>query len=131
MTPSPGIEPEPQWWKVSGLTTEPSLHSHDNSSRAHQRGWRSNNHFFVRNLHATGSRRQANGQQHEITQSLAITFPQKDNLQQCKNYHIISLTSYDRKVMLTILLNRLNHVQKSKHSLKNGPEPRSRSQSIS
>ena len=25
MTPSPGIEPEPNWWEVSALTTAPSL----------------------------------------------------------------------------------------------------------
>ena len=26
MTPSPGIEPGPHWWKASALTTAPSLH---------------------------------------------------------------------------------------------------------
>ena len=41
------------------------------------------------------------------TQSLVITFPKKDNLQQCQNYRTISLISHPSKVMLKIILNRL------------------------
>ena len=41
------------------------------------------------------------------TQSLVITFPKKDNLQQCQNYRTISLISHPSKVRLKIILNRL------------------------
>ena len=41
------------------------------------------------------------------TQSLVITLPKKDNLQQCQNYQTISLISYPDKVMLKNTLNRL------------------------
>ena len=41
------------------------------------------------------------------TQSLVITLPKKDNLQQGQNYRTISLISHASKVMLKILLNRL------------------------
>ena len=42
------------------------------------------------------------------TQSLVITLPKKGNLQQCQNYQTISLISHPSKVMLKIILNRLN-----------------------
>ena len=42
------------------------------------------------------------------TQSLIITLPKKGNLQMCQNYRTISLISHPSKVMLKILLNRLN-----------------------
>ena len=41
------------------------------------------------------------------TQSLIITLPKKRNLQMCQNYRTISLISHPSKVMLKILLNRL------------------------
>ena len=41
------------------------------------------------------------------TQSLIITLPKKGNLQVCQNYCTISLISHPSKVMLKILLNRL------------------------
>ena len=41
------------------------------------------------------------------TQSLVITLPKKGNLQLCQNYRIISLISHPNKVMLKIILNRL------------------------
>ena len=41
------------------------------------------------------------------TQSLIITIPKKGNLQQCKNYHTISLICHPSKVLLKVLLNRL------------------------
>ena len=41
------------------------------------------------------------------TQSLAIALPKKGNLQQCQNYRTISLISHPSKVMLKIILNRL------------------------
>ena len=41
------------------------------------------------------------------TQSLVIKFPKKGNLQLCQNYRIISLISHPSKVMLKIILNRL------------------------
>ena len=41
------------------------------------------------------------------TQSLVITLLNKGDLQQCQNYHTISLISHPSKVMLRILLNRL------------------------
>ena len=41
------------------------------------------------------------------TQSLVITLPKKDNLQQCQNYRAISLISHPGKVMLNITMNRL------------------------
>ena len=41
------------------------------------------------------------------TQSLVITLPKKGNLQLCQNYRTISLISYSSKVMLKIILNRL------------------------
>ena len=40
-------------------------------------------------------------------QSLVITLPKKDSLQQCQNYRTISLVSHPSKVMLKIILNRL------------------------
>ena len=42
------------------------------------------------------------------TQNLVIIFPKKGNLQQCQNYRTISLISHPNKVMLKIILNRLN-----------------------
>ena len=42
-----------------------------------------------------------------ITQSYIITLPKKRNLQQCKNYHTISLVCHPSKVLLKVLLNRL------------------------
>ena len=42
------------------------------------------------------------------TQSLVITFPKKEDLQQCQNYRTISLISHPSKVMLKIILNKLN-----------------------
>ena len=41
------------------------------------------------------------------TQSLVITLPKKGNLQLCQNYITISLISHTSKVMLKIILNRL------------------------
>ena len=41
------------------------------------------------------------------TQSLVITFPKIGNLRQCKNYRTISLISHTNKIMLKIILNRL------------------------
>ena len=41
------------------------------------------------------------------TQSLVITLPEKDNLQQCQNYRTIRLISHSSKVMLKVILNRL------------------------
>ena len=41
------------------------------------------------------------------TQSLVITLPKKGNLQLCQNYRTISLISHPVKVMLKIILNRL------------------------
>ena len=41
------------------------------------------------------------------TQSLLITLPKKGNLQLCQNYGTISLISHPSKVMLNIILNRL------------------------
>ena len=41
------------------------------------------------------------------TQSLVITLPKKGNLQLCQNYRTISLISHPGKVMLKIILNRL------------------------
>ena len=41
------------------------------------------------------------------TQCLIITLPKKANLQLCQNYRTISLISHPSKVMLRILLNRL------------------------
>ena len=41
------------------------------------------------------------------TQYLVITLPKKGNLQLCQNYRIISLISHPSKVMLKIILNRL------------------------
>ena len=42
------------------------------------------------------------------TQSLIITLPKKDTLQLCQNYRTISLMSHSSKVMLKVILNRLN-----------------------
>ena len=42
-----------------------------------------------------------------LTQSLVITLSKKGNLQLCENYRTISLTSHPSKVMLKIILNRL------------------------
>ena len=41
------------------------------------------------------------------TQSLVITLPKKGNLQLCQNYRTINLISHPSKVMLKIILNRL------------------------
>ena len=41
------------------------------------------------------------------TQSLVITLPKKGNLQLCQNHRTISLISHPSKVMLKIILNRL------------------------
>ena len=41
------------------------------------------------------------------TQSLVITLPKKGNLQLCQNYRTIRLISHPSKVMLKIILNRL------------------------
>ena len=41
------------------------------------------------------------------TQSLVITLPKKGNLQLCQNYRTISLISHTSKVMLKLILNRL------------------------
>ena len=41
------------------------------------------------------------------TQSLVITLPKKGNLQLCQNYRTISLINHPSKVMLKIILNRL------------------------
>ena len=41
------------------------------------------------------------------TQSIVIALPKNDNLQLCQNYRIISLISHPSKVMLKIILNRL------------------------
>ena len=41
------------------------------------------------------------------TQTLIITLPKKGNLQLCQNYRTISLISHPSKVMLKIILNRL------------------------
>ena len=41
------------------------------------------------------------------TQSLVITLPKKGNLQLCQNYRTTSLISHPSKVMLKIILNRL------------------------
>ena len=41
------------------------------------------------------------------TQSLVITLPKKGNLQLCQNYRTISLISHPSKVILKIILNRL------------------------
>ena len=40
-------------------------------------------------------------------QSLIITLPKKGNLQLCQNYRTVSLISHPSKVMLKIILNRL------------------------
>ena len=42
------------------------------------------------------------------TQSLIITLPKKGNLQLCQNYRTISLISRSSKVILKVILNRLN-----------------------
>ena len=42
-----------------------------------------------------------------LTQSLFITLPKKDNLQQCQNYRTIGLISHSSKVMLKIIQKRL------------------------
>ena len=41
------------------------------------------------------------------TQPLVMTLPKKGNLQLCQNYRTISLISHPSKVMLKIILNRL------------------------
>ena len=41
------------------------------------------------------------------TQTLVITLPKKGNLQLCQNYRTFSLISHPTKVMLQIILNRL------------------------
>ena len=43
----------------------------------------------------------------KLTQSLVIILPKKGNLQLCQNYRTISLISHSSKVMLKIILNRL------------------------
>ena len=51
------------------------------------------------------------------TQSLIITLPKKGNLQLCQNYRTISLISHPSKVMLKVILNRLNLNPKLKRYL--------------
>ena len=41
------------------------------------------------------------------TQSLLITLPKKGNLQLCQNYRTISIISHPSKVLLKVILNRL------------------------
>ena len=53
------------------------------------------------------------------TQSLIITLPKKGNLQQCKNYHRISLVCHPSKVLLKVLLNRLKRHWQNQSSQKN------------
>ena len=43
----------------------------------------------------------------EWTQSFVIPLPQKGYLKQCKNYRTISLISHHSKIMLRVILNRL------------------------
>ena len=43
----------------------------------------------------------------EWTQSLVIPLPQKGHLKQCRNYRTISLISHPSKIMLRVILNRL------------------------
>ena len=45
-------------------------------------------------------------------QSLVIKIRNKGNLQLCKNYRIISLTTNPSKVLLKVILNRLHLKQK-------------------
>ena len=42
-----------------------------------------------------------------VDQSLIITLPKKDNLQQCQNYQTMSIISHPSKVIMKIILNRL------------------------
>ena len=42
------------------------------------------------------------------TQSLIIPIPKKGNLKKCKNYRTVSMISYESKILLRKLLNRLN-----------------------
>ena len=42
------------------------------------------------------------------TQSLVIPIPKKDNLGKCENYRTLSLISHSSKMLLRIILNRLN-----------------------
>ena len=42
------------------------------------------------------------------TQSLVIPIPKIGNLRKCKNYRTLSLISHSSKIMLRIILNRLN-----------------------
>ena len=44
------------------------------------------------------------------TQSLIITLPNQGNLQLCQNYRTISIISHSSKVMLRVILNRLNPI---------------------
>ena len=43
----------------------------------------------------------------EWTQSLVIPSPKKDDLTQCQNCRIIGLVSHPSKIMLRVILNRL------------------------
>ena len=59
------------------------------------------------------------------TQSLTITLPKKGNLQFCQNYRTISLISHSNKVMLKVILNRLQPQAEeiiAKNSLGSEPE---------
>ena len=42
------------------------------------------------------------------TQSLVIPIPKKGNLRKCENYRTLSLISHSSKMLLRIILNRLN-----------------------
>ena len=44
------------------------------------------------------------------TKSLIITIPKKGNIRKCNNYKTISLISHPSKIMLRIILNRLNQI---------------------
>ena len=55
-------------------------------------------------------------------QSLVITLPKKGNLQLCQNYRTISLISHPSKVMLKIILNRLQPQAEEKSTQVSEPE---------
>ena len=54
------------------------------------------------------------------TQSLVITLPKKGNLQLCQNYRTISLISHPSKVMLKIILNRLQIIAEEQAGFRAG-----------
>ena len=43
-----------------------------------------------------------------VDKSLVMALPKKGNLKRCQNYHAISLISHPNKIMLRVILNRLN-----------------------